>query len=43
MVSLPWVTWERLIIWFAIGMVVYFSYSIRHSVLAKKSAPAKSA
>jgi len=35
MKSLPWVTWERLIIWFAIGMVVYFGYSIKHSRLAK--------
>ncbi|HEY6223709.1 MAG TPA: amino acid permease [Gemmatimonadales bacterium] len=37
MTSLPWVTWERLIIWFVVGMVVYFSYSISHSRLAKKS------
>ncbi|HKC47950.1 MAG TPA: amino acid permease [Gemmatimonadales bacterium] len=35
MKSLPWVTWERLIIWFAIGMVVYFGYSIKNSRLAK--------
>jgi APA family basic amino acid/polyamine antiporter len=31
MVSLPWVTWERLIIWFIMGMVVYFTYGKRHS------------
>ncbi|MBI5395429.1 MAG: amino acid permease [Verrucomicrobia bacterium] len=31
--SLPWPTWERLIIWFAIGMVVYFGYGVRHSKL----------
>jgi APA family basic amino acid/polyamine antiporter len=35
MKSLPWVTWERLIIWFVIGMVVYFGYSIRNSRLAR--------
>src|SRR5438128_1877844 len=34
--SLPWVTWERLIIWFIIGMVVYFGYSVRNSRLAKR-------
>jgi len=33
MVSLPWPTWRRLIVWFLIGMVVYFSYSHRHSRL----------
>jgi basic amino acid/polyamine antiporter, APA family len=33
MVSLPWTTWARLIIWFVIGIVVYFSYSAKHSKL----------
>ena len=37
MVSLPWTTWLRLIIWFVIGMVVYFSYSVGHSRLAGRS------
>jgi APA family basic amino acid/polyamine antiporter len=37
MKSLPLVTWRRLIIWFVIGMVIYFAYSIRHSKLAKKA------
>ena len=37
MKSLPWVTWERLIIWFVIGMVFYFTFGIRNSRLAKKS------
>src|SRR5947199_3467216 len=32
---LPWRTWERLIIWFVIGMVVYFFYGVRRSNLAK--------
>ena len=35
MISLPWRTWERLIIWFLIGMVIYFSYGVRRSNLAK--------
>ncbi|MGH7500651.1 MAG: amino acid permease [Longimicrobiales bacterium] len=26
MVGLPWATWERLLIWLAIGMVIYFAY-----------------
>jgi APA family basic amino acid/polyamine antiporter len=29
MVGLPLATWERLLIWLAIGLVVYFSYSRR--------------
>jgi APA family basic amino acid/polyamine antiporter len=35
MISLPWRTWERLIIWFIIGMLVYFFYSVRRSKLAR--------
>jgi len=31
MVGLPWHTWERLIIWMAIGLVIYFSYSVHRS------------
>jgi basic amino acid/polyamine antiporter, APA family len=31
MYKLGWVNWARLIIWLAIGMVVYFSYSVKHS------------
>jgi APA family basic amino acid/polyamine antiporter len=38
MASLPWTTWERLIIWFVIGMVVYFFYGVRRSKLAKSPA-----
>ena len=34
MVGLPVATWERLLIWLAIGLVVYFSYSWRASLLA---------
>ena len=35
MISLPWRTWERLIIWFVIGMLVYFFYGVRRSKLAR--------
>src|SRR6186713_3119969 len=29
MLSLPWSTWERLILWMAIGVAVYFGYGYR--------------
>jgi APA family basic amino acid/polyamine antiporter len=32
---LPYTTWRRLIVWFVIGMLVYFSYSVRSSKLAQ--------
>jgi APA family basic amino acid/polyamine antiporter len=38
MISLPWVTWERLIIWFAIGIVIYLFYGSRRSNLAQEEA-----
>ena len=31
MYKLGWINWARLIIWLVIGMVVYFSYSVKHS------------
>ncbi|HET9708063.1 MAG TPA: amino acid permease [Gemmatimonadales bacterium] len=37
MKSLPWVTWERLIIWFVIGMVVFIGYGYSHSRLNTKA------
>jgi basic amino acid/polyamine antiporter, APA family len=37
MISLPWHTWERLLIWFAIGLVVYFFYSRSHSKLGLRA------
>jgi APA family basic amino acid/polyamine antiporter len=36
MISLPWSTWQRLLIWFAIGLVVYFGYGVRRSKLAQR-------
>jgi len=33
MASLPWRTWERLIFWFATGMVIYFGYGVYASNL----------
>jgi len=33
MVSLPWETWERLILWMAIGVAFYFVYGYRRSRL----------
>ncbi|MGA2797491.1 MAG: amino acid permease [Thermoguttaceae bacterium] len=35
MLFLPIDTWLRLVIWLAIGMVIYFSYSRRHSLLTQ--------
>src|SRR4029077_20435213 len=34
MLSLPAANWWRLIIWLAIGLVIYFGYSRHHSVMA---------
>jgi APA family basic amino acid/polyamine antiporter len=42
MYKLGWVNWARLIIWLAIGLVVYFTYSVKHSrvqALQLESAP----
>jgi basic amino acid/polyamine antiporter, APA family len=36
MASLPWRTWERLIIWFVVGIFIYFLYGVRHSKLASR-------
>jgi basic amino acid/polyamine antiporter, APA family len=42
MSGLPVETWERLIIWLAIGFVVYFGYGRKHSRLRQKAESARS-
>lgn len=39
MQGLPWATWKRLIIWFVIGLILYFVYGVRKSKLATQSSP----
>ncbi|HQZ87727.1 MAG TPA: amino acid permease [Gammaproteobacteria bacterium] len=36
MISLPWTTWLRFIIWMVIGIIIYAFYGYRHSKLSKK-------
>ncbi|MGV3510111.1 MAG: amino acid permease [Sphingobacteriaceae bacterium] len=36
MFGLPWHTWERLLIWLVIGIIVYFGYSRHHSKVKKE-------
>src|SRR5438270_607627 len=36
MAGLPGATWLRLIVWMAIGLVVYFAYGYRHSEVRKR-------
>lgn len=33
MASLPIVSWERLAIWMGLGVIIYFSYSKKHSII----------
>jgi APA family basic amino acid/polyamine antiporter len=35
MASLPWRTWERLLIWLGLGLVLYFVYGYKHSKLGQ--------
>jgi basic amino acid/polyamine antiporter, APA family len=36
MIALPFDTWMRLFIWMAIGLMIYFFYGKKRSLLAKK-------
>jgi APA family basic amino acid/polyamine antiporter len=33
MLGLPETTWTRLLVWMALGLAVYLTYSVRHSVV----------
>jgi APA family basic amino acid/polyamine antiporter len=37
MLALPFITWMRFVIWLAIGLVIYFAYSMRNSKLAAEA------
>jgi APA family basic amino acid/polyamine antiporter len=30
-VKLGWLNWARLIVWLALGLIIYFGYSVKHS------------
>jgi APA family basic amino acid/polyamine antiporter len=38
MVSLDYETWIRLVVWLAIGLAIYFTYSVKHSHLRQRPA-----
>ena len=40
MFSLAWQTWARLIIWLVVGLIIYFTYSVKHSRVRNGVAPA---
>ena len=40
MAQLPGITWERFVIWLAVGLVIYFSYGYRRSRLETGEEPA---
>jgi APA family basic amino acid/polyamine antiporter len=42
MYKLGWVNWARLVIWLVIGLVVYFTYSVKHSKVQELEVTAKS-
>ena len=41
MAGLPLATWARLVIWLAIGLVIYFTYSRTHSIMRGKAPATK--
>lgn len=41
MLVLPGTTWVQMIIWFTIGLIIYFTYSIRHSKIRREHSAAK--
>jgi APA family basic amino acid/polyamine antiporter len=42
MASLPLITWIRLVVWLAVGLVIYFAYGRSHSRVQKGLAPVES-
>jgi hypothetical protein len=39
MASLNFVTWVRLVVWLIIGLVIYFTYSVKHSFVRNLELP----
>lgn len=37
MFSLSWENWARLFGWLAIGLVIYFTYGHKHSIMAQRA------
>jgi len=36
MIKLGWLNWARLIVWLVIGLVIYFTYSVKHSKVQQR-------
>jgi APA family basic amino acid/polyamine antiporter len=34
MLTLEWQNWARLVVWLALGLIIYFAYGRKHSVMA---------